>query len=104
ETQVAHGSAPTVKFTWETEPSVGAVEVYRRELGKVGTGSGNAFVRLATVTHPVRTYTDSSAAAGRAYEYRLARPSGSSGGVSYGSTAAYVAVALDAPLVDQRGT
>lgn len=104
EAEVAITPTPGVTFTWDAQATGGTVEIYRRDLGKVGTGPENGFNLLNTVAHPVRTNTDTTATIGKAYEYRIARPAFTSGSNSYILTAAYVAVTVEAPLVDSRGT
>lgn len=93
-------STPSVTFDWDTQVSGGTVQVWRRELGKFGLDPANAFTTLATVSHPTTTYTDTTVSTGQAYEYRIYRPAVS----SYGMTATYVAVTVEAPLEDSKGT
>ncbi len=98
DAQVSHAPEPGVTFSWDAQASWATVEIARRPMG--ATGGARWEVR-GSCAHPARTFFD-AVEPGVAYEYRVRRPYVAAQS-SYSEAAAFIAVALDAPLVDSRG-
>jgi len=90
-------AAPSVTFSWDEQTTDVSVQISRRTIGSTGTSSWNL---LGTVDHPQATYTDTTLQTGVYYEYKIYRPY-LSGVVD--AAASYIAVGVEAPLVEQRG-
>ncbi|MFP4358371.1 MAG: Ig-like domain-containing protein, partial [Puniceicoccaceae bacterium] len=90
-------AAPSVTFDWDEQTDGVRVEISRRVIGETGVASWNA---LGTVDHPDRTFTDSTLQSGVAYEYKIHRPYIAD---VVQAAASYVAVGIEAPLVEDRG-
>ena len=90
-------TAPAVTFDWDEQAEGVRVEISRRVIGETGLAAWNA---LGTVEHPVSEFTDTSLQNGVAYEYKVYRPYIQN---VIGPAASYVAVGIEAPLVEDRG-
>ncbi|MFW5828966.1 MAG: Ig-like domain-containing protein, partial [Planctomycetota bacterium] len=91
-------AAPSVTFTWDAQVDGVEIHVVRRQIGQVEPSTWNP---LAVIDHPDTSYTDASLQPGIAYEYKVYRPYVSS---DISSAASYIAVGVQAELVEQRGT
>lgn len=96
---VTNSPSPQVTFTWDSQADWATIEIARREMGTRGTAS--PWDVRATISHPNITFTD-TVEPGVVHEYRLRRPYNEAYS-PYREVSSFVAVALDAPLVDDRG-
>ena len=84
---------PRIELKWPTDPfPISGYTVYRKMLGAATWGDGMELPGHAT------SFTDESVELGKVYEYQIIKRSP----VPYTGTG-YIAVGLNAPLVDQRG-
>jgi len=113
-------AVPSVKFAWDQQsqalngdgPVSGGVQIYRRDYGAEGylhpetIAEIDHFALLATVPYPTTEFIDTTVETGNAYEYRVRRPAFYSvtAGRFYDLRDVYIAITVDAALVDSRGT
>lgn len=97
EVDVAVTDVPSarVTFTWDAQADGGSVEIYRRNMGDVGSGTWSL---RGTTWHPTNDYTD-NISTGVLYEYKIFRPAFD----AYDDSASFMPVSIDAPLEDERG-
>lgn len=88
---------PQVAFTWDTQKTGVTVNIYRRMMGVSG---GDATWELrGSAGYPATTFTD-EIVAGLTYEYKIHRPYLD---LQAPEVSSFVAVTLQAPLVQNRG-
>ena len=81
----------TLSWPQDTSGTPGSYTVYRKSAGSTSWGGGTSLSGSTT------TYTDTSVAAGTAYEYQIVKAM--SGYTGYG----YIYTGINVPLVDNRG-
>lgn len=93
-------TTPAVTLSWDRQENGSTIVISRRELPASALQEGEAFTVLASYDRSTTTHHDATAVAGKTYEYRVHRPPAT----NIGETSTYVAVSVNAPLEDQRGT
>ncbi|MBT64824.1 MAG: hypothetical protein CML13_16625 [Puniceicoccaceae bacterium] len=109
---VEAGDTPSVTLTWDSQlqdegdTGDGEVMIYRRDFGLEGMTGGNEYQLLETVDYPGTEYVDLAVELGQRYEYRVYRPYyySSVRSAGYQSCSAYIAVGVDAELIESLGT
>ncbi len=104
---VSTSPAPQVVLTWDDQTDGVVIQIYRRLLPSSAVETGeSSFQLVATVEHPLKSHVDTTVVAGNAYEYKIHRPQILDENllVVLPETAAFLAVTIDSPLEDARGT
>ncbi|MDB6115935.1 MAG: hypothetical protein JWQ62_2880, partial [Lacunisphaera sp.] len=92
-TATVQSSPATITLNWlqDTTATPNSYTVYRKAVGATSWGSGT------TLPGSTLSYTDTNVTVGTAYEYQIAKDSGSYSGFGY------VQAGIDVPLVENRG-